>query len=125
MPRQRKAPLATPAAPLVVAPRTALLVERLQVLHTEARRLAVLEVLHAAPTYRCNARVIADLLDQLGLPVSQDQLAMDLSWLQESGLITLVQSPGTLVARATQRGDECARGVIGIPGVARPPPAAT
>lgn len=89
----------------------------------EHARLAVLKLLTDAPSYRANDSVLAQATDQLGLPVTRDQLRGQLAWLEEQGLATLERpTPTLIVATATQRGLDVAAGRAIVPGVVRPGP---
>lgn len=89
----------------------------------EHARLAVLKLLAEAPSYRANDSVLAQAIDQLGLPVTRDQLRGQLAWLEEQALATLERpTPTLIVATATQRGLDVATGRAIVPGVVRPGP---
>ncbi len=89
----------------------------------EHARLAVLKLLAEAPAYRANDSVLAQAIDQLGLPVTRDQLRGQLAWLEEQGLVTLERpTPSLIVATGTARALDVAAGRAVVPGVQRPGP---
>jgi len=85
-------------------------------------RIAILRLLEDAPRYTSNASMMAALLPQLGISYTRDQIAGELSWLAEQGLVTTQQTAGLLMATATLRGIEVAQGIAIVPGVQRPSP---
>lgn len=94
---------------------------------SEDRRLVILRLLSAAPEYTANAFVLRPGLEAVGHAMSTDQLATELAWLAEQGLVELeavagVTMAGVTVARLTQRGADVAAGRAVTPGVKRPEP---
>ena len=89
---------------------------------TEHLRLAVLQVLAADADYAHNELVLSSALEQLGHGVSRDNLRTELAWLAEQGLIEVKDVSDIQVARLLARGEDVARGVARVPGVARPRP---
>lgn len=89
---------------------------------TENRRLEILGILKEDPGYETNAGIIQGSLGWLGLQTSMDRVRTDLAWLKEQGLVTLSEVGGVQLAKITQQGLDCARGLSRIPGVARPAP---
>ncbi|PKN07506.1 MAG: hypothetical protein CVU73_12155 [Deltaproteobacteria bacterium HGW-Deltaproteobacteria-8] len=94
---------------------------------SEDRRLVVLRLLSAAPEYTLNAFVLRHGLEAVGHAMSTDQLATELAWLAEQGLLDLsavadVTVGGIIVARLTSRGADVAAGRVVTPGVKRPEP---
>lgn len=85
------------------------------------RRLAILRHLEACPGYTSNASILRDVLAGVGLPCTSDQVATELAWLAEQGFATVTGSD-FLVAAATARGAEIARGLASHPEVQRPGP---
>ena len=85
-------------------------------------RLAILRLLHGAPKFQANDSVIADVLPDLGLSVSRDQVRGFITWLEEQRLITVESFGGLMIVNLTQRGIEVATGVASHPGVKRPSP---
>jgi hypothetical protein len=85
------------------------------------RRLCVLQILAGCADYTAHAHLLRDRLETLGHHPSMDQARGDLAWLDEQGLIVLAD--GRIpVATLTLRGEDAARGVARVPGVARPRP---
>ena len=89
---------------------------------TEHLRLAVLQILAADADYAHNELVLSSALEQLGHGVSRDQLRTELAWLAEQGLVSIEDVSGIRVARLLSRGQDVAKGVARVPGVARPRP---
>ena len=89
---------------------------------TEHLRLAVLQILAADADYAHNELVLSSALEQLGHGVSRDNLRTELAWLAEQGLVSIEDVSGIRVARLLSRGQDVARGVARVPGVARPRP---
>ncbi len=89
---------------------------------SEDRRLVILRLLSAAPQYSLNAFVLRPGLEAVGHSVSADQLATELAWLAEQGLLGLSAVADVTVARLTPRGADVAAGRVVTPGVKRPEP---
>ena len=89
---------------------------------TEHLRLAVLQILAADADYAHNELVLSSALEQLGHGVSRDNLRTELAWLAEQGLVSIEDVSGIRVARLLSRGQDVAKGVARVPGVARPRP---
>ncbi|MCU0842800.1 MAG: ArsR family transcriptional regulator [Thiobacillaceae bacterium] len=87
----------------------------------EDRRLCLLQHLAGAADYTAHAHLLRQGLTALGQPVSFDALRADLAWLDEQGLIVLADGE-VPVATLTLRGEDCARGLTRVPGVARKRP---
>ena len=84
------------------------------------RRLRVLLILNQAPEWLTNESVLKSVLPSMGHAVSSDLLRTELTWLQEQGLINLLQTSDLYVVRLTQRGQDVSRGAAQQPGVALP-----
>ena len=91
-------------------------------LYSEDRRLVILRMLSAAPEYTANAFVLRPGLEAVGHAMSADQLATELAWLAEQGLLGLGAVADVTVAKLTQRGADVAAGRVVTPGVKRPEP---
>lgn len=89
---------------------------------SEDRRLVILRLLSAAPEYTLNAFVLRPGLEAVGHGISADQLATELVWLAEQGLVELEAVVNVAVARLTSRGADVAAGRVVTPGVKRPEP---
>lgn len=103
-------------------PAHALLIVCLQRRRQEAVRLAVLELLDAAPAYKAPAHVLRDTLADAGLGMPLDDLATQLAWLADAELIELQAGGGIAVLRMA--GADVAHGLKTVDGVQRPQPAA-
>lgn len=88
------------------------------------RRLLLLHLLSAAPTYTGNAYLLHQALSTHGHHPSIDSVKSDLAWLAEQGLVHLVVDPQITVATLTERGLDVAQGRAVVPGVKRPRPTA-
>ena len=88
----------------------------------EERRGFLLTTLAEAPSYRSNERLLQDVLEDVGLHCSRDQVRGDLSWLRDQGLLLVNEIAGVMVAEITQGGLDVGKGRIRVPGVARPGP---
>lgn len=84
----------------------------------EDRRLSLLQILAGAPDYTAHGHLLRQALEGFGHRVAFDVLRGDLAWLDEQGLIVLAKSE-IPVATLTLRGEDVARGVARVPGVAR------
>lgn len=90
----------------------------------EHARIAILRLLEDAPRYTSNVSMMTDLLRRLGIGYTRDQVAGEIRWLQEQGLLTSEDLSGFIIATATVRGIEVAQGIVTYPGVQRPRPGA-
>lgn len=86
------------------------------------RRLAILRHLEHCTDYTSNASILTDVLDEVGVTSSRDQVVTELEWLRENGFVTLEHKAVFTVAEATARGVEIARGRATHPGIQRPSP---
>ncbi len=84
----------------------------------EDRRLSLLQILAGAPDYTAHGHLLSKALANHGHRISFDVLRGDLAWLDEQGLIVLAKSE-IPVATLTLRGEDVARGVARVPGIAR------
>jgi Fe2+ or Zn2+ uptake regulation protein len=86
-------------------------------------RLAILRALIETPAHTANDSVLIMVMEQLGLPVTRDQLRTQLGWLEEQGLIRLSRPTDTLlVAILRERGADVGLGRAHVEGVQRPSP---
>lgn len=86
-------------------------------------RLAILRSLVEAVQHTANDSVLSMVMEQLGLPVTRDQLRTQLGWLEEQGLIRLTRpTDNLLVAALRERGADVALGRSSVDGVQRPSP---
>lgn len=88
----------------------------------EHARISILRMLEDAPKYTSNVSMMTDLLRRYGIHYSRDQVAGEVTWLKEQGLVTSEGMGGFIVVTATMRGVEAAQGIVVIPGVQRPRP---
>jgi hypothetical protein len=91
---------------------------------TQDRRLVILKGLESAAQYKANSYLLRRYCEAVGHVVSADQLATDLAWLREQGLVTAQADRDVTVATLTARGLDVATGRAHQPGVARPQPGA-
>lgn len=87
---------------------------------TEHLRITILRLLEEEPDRRQNESVLADAAATYGFAPSRDRIRTELHWLEEQGLVTLVESSGCLVASLTGRGEDVATCRATVPGVKRP-----
>ena len=91
---------------------------------TKDMRLRLLQALAVAPDYTLNEVVLRNTLNQQGHAVGRDRLRAEMTWLDELGLATVQRIGNELTAvwllTLSARGDDCAHGLAGVPGVARP-----
>lgn len=86
-------------------------------------RLVVLRLLAEASDYKLNASILRDMAEAHGLTATRDQLATQIAWLTEQGLVSAAELPnGLVVATLTERGLDVAQGRATVPGVQRPAP---
>lgn len=87
----------------------------------EDRRGAILRLLAADQRESASDSNIDRALDALGpaLRATNAQVLVDFSWLEQAGLVTLVELDGYTVATLTQYGKEVAIGEATVPGVSR------
>lgn len=91
-------------------------------LQQEARRLAILQLLHLDPDYSINDSLLQPLLASQGHGVSIAVVRADLAWLEQLGLLSTNELPGCTVALLRSDGVDVAMGVSVVPGIARPRP---
>lgn len=90
---------------------------------TEDRRLSLLLVLEQTPGYSTNAFLLRDAIaDIYGHVASMDQVAGDIAWLTEQGLVTSRTAGDVTLATLTSRGADAAAGRATVPGVKKPMP---
>lgn len=85
------------------------------------RTLAILRVL-AKTAYWANDRLLADILESLGLVASAAELQADLDGLERSGLVRLRRHDDLIVVELTARGGDAGSGRVMVEGVAPPGP---
>jgi Fe2+ or Zn2+ uptake regulation protein len=86
-------------------------------------RLAILRALTEASAHTANDSVLSMVMEQLGLPVTRDQLRTQLGWLEEQGLIRISRPTDTLLVVALrERGADVALGRAHVEGIQRPSP---
>lgn len=88
------------------------------------RRLAILRHLEGCNDYTSNASILVDVLDGVGVTSSRDQVITELAWLKDNGFVTYEDRAEFIIAEATRRGVEIARGQAAHPEIQRPSPRA-
>lgn len=88
----------------------------------EHERLSILHCLAAMDDYAANNSIIQSVCAQYGNTMTHDKLGTHLYWLKEQGLVMLDNHESYTIARITQRGLDCERGLATVPGVKRPGP---
>jgi len=84
------------------------------------RRLSILLHLSEAPQYTANASILADVLNNVGLPSTYDQVVTELVWLKENGFVDYVDHGSVVVATTTRSGVEIAQGIGSHPDIQKP-----
>tara|TARA_R100000789_G_scaffold22590_2_gene25348 strand:+ start:1113 stop:1415 length:303 start_codon:yes stop_codon:yes gene_type:complete len=84
------------------------------------RRLAILRHLEQVSGYTANASILRDVLNGVGVGSTFDQVTTELAWLQEVGMVTVADHGDFVIAEATRRGIEVARGEAVHPDIQRP-----
>lgn len=85
-------------------------------------RLRTLATLAHCPAYTSNEVTLRQQLERLGHAVSRDALRTHLAWLEEQGCVINQQPGGIWLSTLSVRGEDAARGVASVPGIARPRP---
>jgi hypothetical protein len=89
----------------------------------EAWRLQLLILLASMPGYESGQYFLYTCMQDGDLPPpSADQVATELAWMSEQGLVKLVNSDNLATASITQRGLDVSKGFSTVPGVERPRP---
>jgi repressor of nif and glnA expression len=84
------------------------------------RRCSMLRFLADITGNEANDSLLRDVLDQHGLACSRDAVRVEIAWLEEQGLVTVVDIAGIKIATATERGIDAGLGRAIVPGVKRP-----
>lgn len=85
-------------------------------------RIAILRYLAEQPDYSLNDSMVRELLGQLAIAYTRDQVRAELAWLAEQGLVTIEELRDLQIAKITERGDDVAKGRATVPGIKRPGP---
>lgn len=94
-----------------------------ELMQREDLRLRVLQILSGVPRYQANDVLVrAQLAQRYAHSLSQDALRTELAWLDEQALVSYQRAGEVVLVALTQRGHDCAAGVVQTPGVARPGP---
>lgn len=86
------------------------------------RRLTILKFLADSPEYTSNASILVEVCNQFGVSSTRDQIAGEVAWLNEQGMITYQDEGDFIVVTATTRGIDIAEGKARHDGVKRPRP---
>lgn len=84
------------------------------------RRIAILRHLKDCSEFTSNASILTDVLAGVGVNSTRAQIVTELHWLQEQGMVELVDKGDFVVARATESGVEIATGRATHPDIKRP-----
>ncbi|MDR2075629.1 MAG: hypothetical protein LBP61_01660 [Desulfovibrio sp.] len=85
------------------------------------RRLVILRILRGIPERRANQYVMRSALRGMGYDELVSTVSNDLAFLRKQGCVLLEElPPDILLATLTDLGDQAARGVVRIAGVAVP-----
>ena len=86
----------------------------------EAWRLELLKLLASLPGYEAGQYFLYTCMEEGELPPpSSDQVASELAWLSDQGLVSLRATRELSNASITQRGLDVAEGRARVPGVSR------
>lgn len=88
------------------------------------RRLTMLRFLSDSPEYTSNASILVEVCNQLGVTSTRDQVAGEIAWLKEQGMVSFEDHSGFIIVTVTGRGIEIAQGKARHDGVQRPRPGA-
>ena len=88
------------------------------------RRLTILKFLKDSPEYTSNASILVEVCNGFGVTSTRDQVAGDVAWMKENGMVTYEDRSDFIVVTATARGVEIAEGKARHDGVQRPRPGA-
>ena len=88
------------------------------------RRLAILRHLEICREYTCNAAILQDVVNEVGVTSTRDQVVTDIAWLAENGFAKHEDNGVFVVVQATKRGVEIAQGIALHPDIQRPSPKA-
>lgn len=91
----------------------------------EDRRLVMLRLLSEQPGYRMNSSNLHAGLHHLAVAASRDDVATDLHWLRDQGLVlleTVPEAPSLSLVTICARGYDVAAGNTTVPGISRPTP---
>ncbi len=86
------------------------------------RRLTILKFLSDSPEYTSNASILVEVCNNFGVTSTRDQVAGEVAWLNEQGMVTFEDHGDFIVVTATARGVEIAQGKARHDGVQRPRP---
>lgn len=86
----------------------------------EHLRLVILRTLSEQNDGALNASVLRSILPQFGFTVTRAQILSEAAWLEELGLVACREAGAVFVIEITERGEEVARGLARVPGIARP-----
>ncbi|MBF9049898.1 hypothetical protein GTA62_13000 [Roseobacter sp. HKCCD9010] len=86
------------------------------------RRLTILKFLLDSPEYTSNASIMVEVCNTFGVTSTRDQVAGEVAWLKEQGMVTFEDHGDFIVVTATTRGVEIAQGKARHDGVQRPRP---
>jgi hypothetical protein len=85
-------------------------------------RIIVLRLLADMPEYTSNDSALTDGVRAFSIRLSRDQVAAQLAWLAEQGLVRIDDLGAIKEVVLTDRGRDVAAGTAIVPGVKRPGP---
>jgi len=85
-------------------------------------RLSILRALTEAPEYRLNESILHRIANAFGLSLARHQVAAEIEWLRDAGLVKAEKLGDMWVATATSLGLDVAAGRTIRDGVTRPSP---
>lgn len=84
------------------------------------RRLSILIHLEKCVGYTSNASILKEVVNGVGVGSTYDQIVTEINWLSENGFADHEDNGQFVVATATRRGVEIARGEATHPDIQRP-----
>ncbi len=93
-----------------------MLAERLR----ETQRLTILHLIASLERRQIDSQTLRLAMRDLGLETDSLLLDGELRWMERAGVVLVEDLPLSIMIRLTEQGDLAQRGVIEVPGIARP-----
>jgi hypothetical protein len=88
----------------------------------DRRRLEILLMLVQSPLYSADESTLTAGLADRGTAAARETLQSDVDWLAADLIVALRDQAPNRIVTLNQRGLDVARGLIALPGIARPAP---